>query len=87
MFEVWKGAADKALTCYTTHNKTTCNGYVINDDKEYLVYSRYNRRADTFVAKLFASDEPTLGVKVYGGTKLIAEAQEDIKFLSKVKSH
>lgn len=81
--EVWKGPADKILTIHTTHNKTTCNGYVFKAGEEYLVYARYNRRADNFLAKLFAPEHPTLGVKVYGGTKPIAKAEEDLKQLGK----
>lgn len=81
--EVWKGTADKIVTIHTTHNKSTCNGYVFKAGEEYLVYSRYNRRADNFLAKLFAPETPTLGIKIYGGTKPISNAAEDVKVLGK----
>jgi len=79
--KVWKGAVDKTLVIQTTHNKTTCNGYVFKYGEEYLVYSRYNRRSENFFAKLFAPAKPTLGVKVYGGTKPISGAGADLKYL------
>ena len=81
--EIWKGTADNTLTLHTTHNKSTCNGYIFKVGEEYLVYSHYNRRADNFLAKLFAPDTPTLGVKVYGGTKHISNAKQDLKYLGK----
>ncbi len=83
--EVWKGKADKTISLHTTHNKSTCNGFVFKAGEEYLVYAGYNRRADNFLAKLFAPDNPALGVKVYGGTKLITEAKEDLAQLGKAK--
>jgi len=79
--QVWKGPAQQVVTLHTTHNRTGCNGYEFKAGKEYLVYSRYNHRADTFLAKLFAPKVPTLGVKTYGGTKSIESAEEDLKFL------
>lgn len=81
--EAWKGAAVKIYTIHTTHNKFSCNGYVFKSGEEYLVYSRYNRRADNFLARLFAPENPTLGVKIYGGTKPISKAEEDLKLLGK----
>ncbi len=81
--KVWKGTADEVLTIHTTYNKSTCNGYAFKAGKEYLVYSRYNRRKNNFLAKLFSPDNPKLGVKVYAGTKLITDANEDIKYLEK----
>lgn len=78
---VWKGEAQKIITIHTTHNKDSCNGFVFKDGEEYLVYSRYNRRPDNFINKLFSPKNPTLGVKVYGGTKLITKADEDLKML------
>ena len=81
--KVWKGTAEKTLTIHTTHNKFTCNGYVFKAGEEYLVYSHYNRRADNILAKFFAPAKPTLGIKVYGGTKLFSKAKDDIKYLDK----
>lgn len=81
--EIWKGTEDKTLILHTTHNKSTCNGYVFKAGEDYLVYARYNRRAKKFLAKFYAPDNPTHGVKVYGGTKLIDEANEDLKYLGK----
>ncbi len=83
VLELWKGPADKIVTLHTTHNKFTCNGYVFKAGGEYLVYSRYNRRADNFLAKLFAPEKPTLGVKIYSGTKPISLAEGDLKLLGK----
>lgn len=79
--EVWKGKAEKNTIIHTTHNKSTCNGYVFQSGKEYLVYSWINKRSDNSIAKLFAQKSPTLGIKVYAGTKPITEALEDLKFL------
>ena len=81
--EVWKGPVQQVVTLHTTHNRSGCNGYEFKAGKEYLVYSRYNRRADTFLARLFAPERPTLGVKIYGGTKPIDGADDDLKFLGK----
>ena len=83
--EIWKGPEGQIITIHTTHNRTTCNGFVFKSGEEYLVYSRYSQREDNFLAKLFAPDRPTLGVKVYGGTKLISEAEKDLKYLGKEK--
>lgn len=86
VFESWKGAVDKTITIHTTHNKYSCNGFVFKTSEEYLVYSRYNKRSANFLAKLFAPGKPTLGIKVYGGTKLISDAEDDLKILGKGKN-
>lgn len=83
VFEVWKGQLDKHVNLHTTHNKTSCNGFVFNSAEEYLIYARFNRRADNFFARWFAPDQPTLGVKVYAGTKLLSQASKDLKRLIK----
>lgn len=83
VLESWKGTVDTTITIHTTHNKFSCNGFVFQTSKEYLVYSRLNRRSDNFIAKLFAPGKPTPGIKKFGGTKLISDAVEDLKFLRK----
>ncbi len=85
--KVWKGPLEKSLTIHTTYNKSTCNGYAFISGREYLVYARFNRRADNFLAKLFAPDKPTLGVKVYGGTKPISRAENNLKHLDQRTSN
>ncbi len=87
-FEVsqsWKGAPEKTIVLHTTHNKFTCNGYRFQSNQGYLVYAAYNRPANTFVGNLFSPDNPTLGVKIYGGTKPTSEANNDLKYLNTVK--
>ncbi|PCJ32934.1 MAG: hypothetical protein COA90_01490 [Gammaproteobacteria bacterium] len=83
VYEQWKGQLSKEQTIiHTTHNKSSCNGYAFKAGEEYLVYSRYNNKAESFLAKLFTSDKPaTLGIKVYAGTKLYSDADNDLKFL------
>lgn len=78
---VWKGPPEKSLTIHTTYNKSTCNGYAFISGREYLVYASFNRRADNFLARLFAPGKSTLGVKVYGGTKPISQAEKDLEYL------
>jgi len=79
--KLWKGSSEKTLVIHTTHNKTTCNGYAFNAGEEYPVYAKFNNRK-TFLAKFFGPKEPTLGIKIYGGTKPIAIAESDLNFLS-----
>jgi len=79
--EFWKGKVEKTVTIHTTHNKSSCNGFVFKSGENYLVYVRFNRRADNFLARLFAPDKPMWGIKVYGGTKPLSEAKADLTFL------
>jgi len=83
--KVWKGVVGKTITIQTTHNKSTCNGYEFKAGVEYLVYSQYNKRADNFLAKLFSPSQPTLGIKVYTGTKLLSDAKHDLAYLGSTK--
>lgn len=81
---VWKGKSEKQILIHTTHNKTTCNGYVFRAGQEYLVYAQRNRRAENFLARFFAPKKPTIGVKVFGGTKPIADAEADMDYLATI---
>ena len=80
--KVWKGNKTKEILIHTTHNKGSCNGFVFESGKEYLVYAVVQKRANNFLAKLFSKKEPTVGVKLYGGTKSLSEAKNDIQKLN-----
>ena len=42
--KLYKGEADKQVIIHTTHNKWSCNGYVFEAGKEYLVYTKENKK-------------------------------------------
>ncbi|MCW8929408.1 MAG: hypothetical protein OQL19_04105 [Gammaproteobacteria bacterium] len=81
--QFWKGHKQEEVLLHTTHNKGSCNGFVFNAGEKYLVYAVKQKKADNFLAKLFAKKEATIGVKIYGGTKLLNEAKEEINNLNK----
>lgn len=80
--QFWKGQKQDKIILHTTHNKGSCNGFVFNAGEKYLVYAVKQKRADNFLAKLFEKKEPTIGVKIYGGTKLLSEAKNEINKLN-----
>jgi len=79
----WKGQEKAEVILHTTHNRGSCNGFVFNETEQYLVYAVLQKRANTFLTKFFAKKEPTIGVKIYGGTKLLSSAKEDVQNLNK----
>jgi len=84
--QFWKGQKQKEVMLHTTHNKGSCNGFVFDSGEKYLVYAVKQKRADNFLAQLFAKKGHTIGVRIYGGTKLLNQAKEEIKNLNKNKS-
>lgn len=84
--KIWKGEETKEILLHTTHNKGSCNGFVFEAGKEYLVYAVVQKHANNFLANLFSKKEPTIGVKIYGGTKPLHEAENEIKKLNTSKN-
>lgn len=79
--ESFKGAPENQVILHTTHHKWSCNGYIFQAGKAYLVYASENRRGKGWLARLFGPDKPRIGVKVYAGTKPASEAGTDLEYL------
>ncbi len=82
--KLFKGEAGKQVIIHTTHNKSSCNGYVFEAGKEYLVYTKENKKRSRLIAFFFPSSSTTparIGINVYGGTKPLSKATTDINFL------
>lgn len=80
--EMFKGEARKQVIIHTTHNKGSCNGYVFEAGKEYLVYTKRNNKRSRWLTFFFpSSTPPRIGINVYGGTKPSSKATADIDFL------
>jgi hypothetical protein len=83
--KLFKGEVGKQVIIHTTHNKSSCNGYVFEAGKEYLVYTKENKKRSRLLAFFFPSTSTParIGINVYGGTKPLSQATTDIDFLRK----
>jgi hypothetical protein len=81
----WKGPeASTEFVLHTVYNGHSCYGYHFQKGKEYLVFARRNKEHD---AKEFAPHElpeVSYGTNLCSGTRLLADAAEDIKILDEI---
>jgi hypothetical protein len=78
-FEVyrwWKGLPKKSVVLHTIYNEWSCEGYFFKEGEEYLVFAYRNREQ---MAEKFPFAKDTLGVHLCGGTKLLANANEELR--------
>jgi hypothetical protein len=83
-FEVrrsWKGAAAGEFFLHTNYNSYTCQGYYFKKGKEYLVFARRNKEPHAKAFAPHALPEVSYGTSLCSGTKLLADAGEDVKIL------
>jgi hypothetical protein len=80
-FEVyrwWKGQLKKSVVLHTIYNKWSCEGYFFKEGGEYVVFAYRNRE---HMAEKFPFAKDTLGVTLCGGTKVLANANDELREL------
>ena len=85
VYRFWKGPVGKRFILYTVANKWSCDGFGFREGSEYLVFA-YNYTQESKIDRLIKFDFSAFGKDIFGtslcnGTKLLSDAQEELKEL------
>jgi hypothetical protein len=81
--QTWKNVTTKNFVLHTVHNRMSCNGYVFEHGKEYLVFARKNEDADRRHFAPTVLPQESFGVRWCGGTSLLSSAKDYLAEMGK----